>query len=356
MTPEISISSQSTTEPVLPKVESASDRHSMSLAYKAYSIVEAFPDRIPNARELEEMTRAFGIEIVTMALSRILAQVTPNKYFVEQVESLMRQSGAWADGRVRYSDDMDWRKGAQEQTDLRFELCIIESVDPLTMGLKWADHVGHWQKWARRAGLTTDVIRTRKSNSLMANAELIRKELASQPHDRRIIATLGQGGAEFRLLLEQILRTSPEELDGVRAWINVSGLIRGASGAGLRRRRWWGRRTDEFDNLIRGWPSSMSRQLSPQNMRLKQEVDLVGLPMVCVSMVGMPTVQDVPLGMKRQFLKLTEGGPNDGLAYFHESIIRPGYIVPVPGMSHKSEASKLAPWFIATLQALTMRE
>lgn len=353
--PEVSISLKPLSAPAepasiaLPNVSEASDRQPMSLAFKAHSIVEAFQDRYPNARELEEMTRAFGIEIVTMALCRILAQVTPNRYFLEQVEGLMRESGQWRDGRVEHAADV------KKPIGKGFELAIIESVDPSVPGAKWGSHVTAWKKLARRAGLTTDVIHTKKSGSLIRNAEIIRQALAARPHDHRIIATVGQGGAEFRLLLEQVLKTTPEELEGVRAWINVNGLIRGASGLAMRQRRWWDRRAVGLSSALRGWPLSLPEQLSTRNPRLKADIDLVGLPLVCVSMVGMPTVRDVPLGLKRLHLELSKLGPNNGLAMFHEMILRPGYIVPVPSLSHRTESDVLAPWFMATLKALTLR-
>lgn len=326
-------------EPQLPRFEDASDRTALNLAHKAGMIVEAFPDRIPNARELEDMTRAFGLDLVTMALVKIIAGVSPNKYFFERVDRVYRdiQLGLFEPAPMKQED--------------RAELCIIESVDPLVSGANWGGHVEQWRSWGRKAGLTTDVIQTSKKNSLLANAEIIRRELALQPHDRRIIATVGQGGAEFRLLLEQLLKTAPHELHGIQMWVNVAGLVRGGSGVRLKRQGWWDRKALEISSLMRGWPASISRQLSNTNPRLAPEPSLQGLPFVCVSMVGLPTVGDVPTGLKGSYLKMASRGPNDGLATFHESLLRPGYIVPVPGMSHRAEPQRLGPWFQAVLAA-----
>ena len=95
----------------------------------------------------------------------------------------------------------------------------------------------------------------------------------------------------------------------------------------------------------------MAHQLSHLNPRLRLEPELQGLPFVCVSMVGFPTIGDVPGALKMSFLEMNRVAPNDGLAYFHESILRPGYVVPVPGMSHRAEPEKLGPWFQAVLTA-----
>lgn len=336
-----SMTARSTEEAALPTFKEASDRTLLNLVHKSAMIVEAFPDRIPNARELEDMTRAFGLELVSVALAKILGSVSPNKFFLERVDRFYRD--------IRL--DLNREAQARVPQNERAELCVIESVDPMVPGAKWASHVEEWRSWGRRAGLTTDVIQTLKSNSLIANAEIIRRELASQPHDRRIIATVGQGGAEFRLLLEQLLRTAPHELDGIQMWINVSGLVRGGTGITRRRRGWWARKMVALTCRLRGWPSSIARQLSSLNPRLRAEPELQGLPFVCVSMVGFPNVAQVPAGIKGDFVELAKTGPNDGVSFFHEAIIRPGYIVPIPGMSHKSESERLGPWFQAVLSA-----
>ena len=103
--------------------------------------------------------------------------------------------------------------------------------------------------------------------------------------------------------------------------------------------------------MMKGWPSTIAHQLSHTNPRLRLEPELQGLPFVCVSMVGFPGVADVPAGLKGSFLSMARTAPNDGLSYFHEAILRPGYVVPVPGMSHKAEAERLGPWFQAVLTA-----
>lgn len=335
-------------DPILPRFDDVSDRTVLNLAHKSAMIVEAFPDRIPNARELEDMSRAFGPDLVTMALLKIISGVSPNSYFLERVDRVYRDLKLASRDLPKRAET-----AALVPKDERAELCVIESVDPFTPKSKWGAHVETWRSWGRRQGLTTDVIQTEKHNSLMANAEIIRRELQLQPHDRRIIATVGQGGAEFRLLVEQLLKTAPHELSGIQMWINVAGLVRGGSGIELKRRGFWNRKALEFSTALRGWPRSIALQLSHLNPRLAAEPNFQGLPFVCVSMVGFPSMGDVPTGLKGNFLAMSARGPNDGLATFHESVIRPGYIVPVPGMSHRAEPERLGPWFQAVVSAFT---
>lgn len=335
------------------QVQDASDREVVSLAYRSESIVEAFPDRLPNQREIEEMSLAFGPELVQMALLRILGRISPNRYFYEQVEATLRDSPDLKPSSMLWLNKREPPVLSPRDLAHRYELCIVASVDPASPGAEWGAHVREWQHWARLSGMTTDVIQTKKGQSLLSNAETIRKFLAENPHDRRIIATLGQGGTEMRLLIDHLSRTeSLDEFEGVRAWLNVSGIIHGASGLSKMRESKWNQKADSVKQFFRGWPASISAQLSSENMRLRQELDWKTIPFVCVSLVGFPNVGDVAVGHKGQFMNLVRRSPNDGVCLFHEAIVKPGYIIPVPHMSHRAEAMRLAPWFMATVRSL----
>ena len=344
----------------------ASDRELVSLVYKSESIVQAFADRWPGRRELEEMSRSFGPELVRVALARILAQVTPNRYFYEQVEAILRDSPDLRPSSILWLNRREPPVLSPKDLVNRYELCIVSSVAPSQLGRDWGSHVNDWKHWARLSGMTTSVIETRKSQSLLSNSEIIRRFLRENPHDRRIIATLGQGSTEFRMLIDQLAKLDPiaklgpmkdrQEFDGIRAWVNVSGVIHGATGLSQGQSPKWAQQLDRaatsFKDFMRGWPSQMSSQLSAGNIRLRQATDWRELPFVCVSLFGFPNVGDVPLGQKGRFLNLAKLGPNDGACLFHDSIVKPGYVIPVPHMSHSAESMRLAPWMMATLRAL----
>jgi hypothetical protein len=329
----------SAVDPVMPTpLSEASDIQVLNLAHKATQIIEAFPDRYPNPRELEEMTRVFGIDLVTVALVKILSQISPNRFFLERVDQAYRGLKA-----------KDFVPQKTELGKLTPELCVIESHDPFSPGSAWGKHVEQWRAWARECGYTTEVIRTKPGNHPLENADLIRKQLLEMPHDNRVVATIGQGGAEFRILVEKLLKSAPHELHGVQMWLNVAGLVRGASGPQAPSRI--DQKINGFGYRLHGWPSDIAGYLSSSHARLASEPDFSGLSFVCVSMVGLPNVLSAPAGLKGAFQRLGLNGPNDGVAMFHESIVRPGYIVPVSGMSHRAEPERLGPWLKSVLLA-----
>ncbi len=315
-----------------------SDLQLVNLAHKATQIIEAFPDRYPNPRELEEMTRVFGLDLVTVALVKILSQISPNRFFLDRV-----------DGAYRSLKAKNFIAPNTELGRMVPELCVIESHDPFTPGSAWGKHVDTWRSWARECGYTTEVIRTKSGHHPLENAELIRRQLSEMPHDNRVIATLGQGGAEFRILIEKLLKSAPHELHGIQMWLNVAGLVRGASGPQTPSSL--DKKINGLGYRVRGWPFEVASYLSSTNPRLSIEPDFGGLSFVCVSMVGLPNVATAPNGLKGVFQKLGTNGPNDGVAMFHESIVRPGYIVPVSGMSHRAESDRLGPWLKSVLLA-----
>lgn len=322
------------------KLEDRTDRQLLNLAHKATQIIEAFPDRTPNARELEEMTRVFGLDLVTVALIKILSQISPNRFFLERVDRAIRELKL--SGPSPAKPDLGGAIGPDAP-----EFCVIESQDPFATGSQWGAHVDEWRSWARSCGFTTEVIRTERGLHPLENAALIREQLAKNPHEHRVIASIGQGSAEFRLLVEQLLKSARHELHGIRMWINVCGLIRGASFPEIP--NLVDRKINAFGYRLRGWPLGIGEFLSHAYPRLRAEPEFSNLAMVAVSLVGLPNLETAPGGLKSSFASLATRGPNDGVVMFQDSIIKPGYIVPVSGMSHRAEPEKLGPWLKAVL-------
>lgn len=322
------------------KLEERSDRQLLNLAHKATQIIDAFPDRAPNARELEEMTRVFGLDLVTVALVKILGQISPNRFFLERVDRAIRDLKT--PGFQIPKPDLGGDLGVDAP-----EFCVIESQDPFAPGSQWGGHVDGWRAWARECGFTTEVIRTERGRHPLENAALIREQLAKSPHEHRVIATIGQGSTEFRLLVEQLLKSSRHELHGIKMWLNVCGLVQGASAPEIPNAV--DRKINSFGYRLRGWPTGINEYLSHSYPRLRTEPDFSGLSMVAVSLVGLPSLENTPGGMRANFASLAARGPNDGVAMFHESIVKPGYIVPITGMSHRAEPEKLGPWLKAVL-------
>ncbi|RYZ70968.1 MAG: hypothetical protein EOP05_12580, partial [Proteobacteria bacterium] len=162
------------------------DLSEMGLKVRAAPLAEAFKDRLPLARELQDINEHFGVEIAQTVFASALERLPSYGPFIKRVRSF------------------DLKKYSAQNAASNFEVTIIESQLPLS-GRKWGDHAEEWRAWARGLGFKTDVISTLPTNDIWENAALISSHLLSNPHPRRILITLGQGAAEVRSLLTRRL-------------------------------------------------------------------------------------------------------------------------------------------------------
>jgi hypothetical protein len=232
---------------------------------------------------------------------------------------------------------------------------------------KWGDHVETWRAWARRLGFQTEVIETDPRRSIAANARMIFEYLARSPHRPRIIATYGQGSAEFRYLLQrrvnretshrppnQMLSQLPEELAGVRGWINVCGAFSGAGSSRALQGHRLSRLLMRLRMKVAGRnPITLAETSSAFPIWHKP---LVVPPRLCIaSLIGVPYRWQVPVQLQLHYDALAKTTPSDGVVGVFEAAAYPGLIVPIAGMSHRAPATLLEPIFSRTL-ALMARD
>ena len=81
------------------------------------------------------------------------------------------------------------------------------------------------------AKIPNDIVKTQQWGLVEENAELIVNQLQeiSQHYPNIIVVSVSKGGLEAALALEQI--TNPDVLNSVKAWINVSGILKGSPAA-----------------------------------------------------------------------------------------------------------------------------
>jgi len=90
--------------------------------------------------------------------------------------------------------------------------------------------------WQQRALLAAakiphEIIKTQQWGLVEENANLIAKQLQdlSQNYSNIIVVSVSKGGLEAALALDKI--TNPETLNSIKAWINVSGILKGSPAA-----------------------------------------------------------------------------------------------------------------------------
>lgn len=327
-------------------IQHDADLSEMGLKVRAAPLAEAFKDRLPLSRELQDINEHFGVEIAQAVFATALERLPSYGPFIR---------------RVRAFDLKKTSRLGAEATKLQaaasqFEVTIVESQLPLS-GRKWGDHAEEWRAWARTLGFKTDVISTVPGNDIWENAALISSHLLSNPHPRRILITLGQGAAEFRSLLTRRLgvrgadKTSTltseasehaGELDSICLWINVAGAY---SGAGITRhwkRSFVSRLAMKAALLITGRKESVVNQIDTKLSAFRAAPNFPR-GMKVINLVGFPNRVNLHSSLVLSYHLLSQKIPNDGMVDLYSAIAHPGLILPVVGMTARAETLKLEP-------------
>jgi hypothetical protein len=187
---------------------------------------------------------------------------------------------------------------------------------------------------AAQAGWSAEVVPVPSLGSMAANAAILADCLAQRRGQPIILVSLCKGGADVRALLDQA--DARETFGDVRAWVNISGLVKGTPlVAWLRARPWryWavrlllrcrGQRWAHIEELRRDVDAPLARQVViPQGMRV-------------LYVAGFPRIADLSNDWARRgHTRLAPLGPNDGGGILLADLLDlPGEIYPVLGADH----------------------
>jgi hypothetical protein len=152
----------------------------------------------------------------------------------------------------------------------------------------------------------------------------------------------------------------PEEVAGIRAWVNVCGSFAGATTSRISQ-----------ENRLKRLLLRLRMKVAGRNPITLAETSSLfplwrrPLPMppglLITSLIGVPYRPQIPVGtgLNLSYDELAKTSPNDGVVTVLEAAAHPGYLVPIPGMSHRAEDRLLEPFFkrllgvIATSMGIT---
>lgn len=310
------------------------------LKLKAQPLVEAFGGRLPLKRELADINEHFGIAMAMAVFAQGVEAADRHGPFLRRLRSL----------------SIPKSKIGSAQS---FDVAIIPSTLPQS-GREWGSHVETWRAWARELGFQTTVIETDPKAPVVENARTIARKLISEPHPLRILVSYGQGSAEVRRLLERKViaengsaaePTFGYEWSGIAAWINVCGAIQGSTSSQLLTKSFARRALSNLRMRAKGRnPNVLLETSADQGFWRKPYQIPSGLKVI--NIVGLPFMNSVPQGLRHLYYQMATQGPNDGVVDLYESLVQPGWIVPILEMSHRAEDYKLKPLLQRSLVAL----
>jgi hypothetical protein len=187
---------------------------------------------------------------------------------------------------------------------------------------------------AARLGCRTQCVPLLSFGTPRGNARLLNEWLADQPDEPLVLVSLSKGGAEVKLALEE--PEAAQTFRHVAAWINLSGLLRGAAIVNwlfrhrlrtmlVRLMLWWhGYRFDALRELQHGPAGVLDGELRlPPDLLV---IHVFGFPLGAA--VSRPIA-------RRGHRRLTPFGPNDGGANLLADLLTlQGLVYPVWGADH----------------------
>jgi hypothetical protein len=184
---------------------------------------------------------------------------------------------------------------------------------------------------AERAGLDVEVVPVESGGSARQNAAILCELLPRRASEPTVIVSLSKGSADLRLAFEE-MATAPA---GVRAWINVCGLLRGTPAIDRLLQRWWRRWLLRM--IIRrggGSPELPGEFTTASSSPLRRAMHAPRGVLV-INLLGFPLRDHLatPFGRLRH-RQMARYGPNDGLGLLRDAIIEPGLTYPVWGADH----------------------
>lgn len=310
----------------------------IGLLRRAMPLADAFKGRLPLAKELQDINLHFGMEIAQSVFTLALDNIPSYSLYARAIRSF--------DLRTVSSDD--FRKAAS-----KFEVTILAT----TTGIRGQkdEHVEQWRTWARSLGFTTDVIHTTPNGDLRVNAQEISRHLLSHPHPRRILITLGSGAAELRQLLTMRMGlrgvegsgTGEAELSSLKLWINIAGAYNGSSYAQFINDSFWQKFIRQFAAFTgQRTIEARARRMKQLDPRLPAWRAAPGFPegLQVVNIVGLAARSEISEGIIASHDRISRTtGPNDGVVGLYESIAHPGFILPVPGLTHRMSPLRIEP-------------
>lgn len=275
-------------------------------------IVDAYPelDFERCTREiLADVAVRHGVDFATALFYDRIRRAPHNRELIEAIEAPSRANGPGTRlrGRVLIAPALFYR----ERPDIGGDGAVIQAA-------------------ARAAGLEVEVLPVDSAGTAHTNGRRLRELLAARCTDHTVLVSLSKGAADVRVALQSMPPPS-----GLRAWVIVSGLLRGTPAIDLLMRRWWRRWGLRLLMARYRAPFELVQEFSAEGPSPLNARALAPPGLLVINLFGCPQSAHLatPFG-RRRHRQLAHLGPNDGLTLLRDAIVEPGLAYPLWGADH----------------------
>ncbi len=184
-----------------------------------------------------------------------------------------------------------------------------------------------------RAGFQTRLIETEEVGTVEANAVILANEIPrlSTRYDTIILVSTSKGGPEVALAIGKLI--PPDQLDTVKAWISIGGLLRGSPEADQALTwpmSWWTSVVFFFGGVARDTVKSLHTE------KRRAVFARLDFPphILMLQYVGVPLSGQIEEYVQGRYRSLRGLGPNDGLTLLADELIEGGIVVTDIGLDH----------------------
>lgn len=280
---------------------------------------QAYNDKPLTTKTLQEIGDKYSTDVSTL-------------YFMERLYKDPKQKSIHREFN-KISSTINWQRINHEMDQLRsFYYVFVPGL-----GYKTQPHTGagfdKQRKILEELKIPFAFIETGEIRPVEENAALIASKIRkiSREHDNIILVSASKGGLEVAQCFGKFLK--PEEMKSIKAWISVSGIIRGC------------RLSDTYNtfpmNIIKKYVLKQrkidDKVLEDLEFRTRnKEFENFKFPehLVILHYLGAPLQSTVTPNVKERFRALKKFGANDGSAPITEQLSRQGLVIAELGLDH----------------------
>ena len=195
-----------------------------------------------------------------------------------------------------------------------------------------ADFAGP-RTYLNQFGFDTALIETQEDGTVEENAEIVAENIRREVSAGRslIVVSTSKGGVETALALGRLL--DDKELERVKAWVSIGGLLRGtylADHATV----WWKRWFVGLAFWVSGIDDRSLPGLTVQASRERFASLTFPKHLYMLQYVAVPLSGQVSRDVMDRYRELSAFGPNDGLTLLADELVPGGHVILEPGLDH----------------------
>ncbi len=184
-----------------------------------------------------------------------------------------------------------------------------------------------------RLGIDQSLVEIEENATIEENAKIVAASIIryGQAAKKIILVSVSKASAEVALAVGQLLDS--EQAQGVAAWINIGGLLRGTPVADSVM-RWPKRWLGKAYFLFKGWDFASVSSMTTQRGRARWEQLRIPRHILIINYIGIPLSGDVTVLARDRYMKMRKHGPNDGLTFIVDAIVPNSVTLAQVGLDH----------------------